>query len=1224
MDTSAITQLLLIDSIVADAQLFYDSANSSTFPIIYSYSSTIEQFTTLLNSKFSKLERISFAFHDSASGKLFLKNQLLFTDSDLLANATAFSPITQLLIDTIRKFNVAHVDFLACDSLTHPNWVQFYNLLNTQTGVIVGASNDRTGNLAYGGDWIMENTNENVLNTYFNSNILNYTSTLANTISASGTIQIQQSGANIQYSVNAGSTWANVVWPASIINSSADPSNNRLTVLFTTDLTISSTSNYFITGSQGITYDGNNKTVMVVAVNSFLGLIQNGANWGTIVAYKNTTVQNIITKNNGSVNTLAGNYAYICQLFFGYGVTNTLVNNCTNYGYISDVAAGICGAVFGVAGTAVISNCTNYGFISNNNTGAGICGRQSGGISLIITNCTNYGQIGTSTSQPYGGGGICDQQMMVYSSSGTTTITNCTNYGDIYNCGGGICGGFTNMSTNITNCTNYGNIIGNTAGGICGQGTGGNNYNTNPYIRITNCINVGTIVSQYSGGICGSQCNGSVIITNCINNGNITGANSGGICGDTNRAAITGCYSSGNITSVTSGGICGSSAGGTITNCVVSYTTNLGFPYYNTASPYVTLTNSYSSSIAAWSDISANAVLVGYTAGVGSPGATWSSISANTPYVLTNYQPVAIKPTITTMTTIPTKYCGGTAFSITDPSSNSTGTFSYYSSNDSMATVSGNTITIVGVGTVTIMAIQAATASYNIGWTSTSFTVLQGTPTLTWTIPSVILGTAPFTVPPPTSNSTGAFTYSGTNTYNANVASLSGSTITVVGIGTSGIRATQAATTNFSAGTLVTSVTVTKGPQTITFTQSLAKVITDASFALTATSSSGLSLTYSSSNTSVATISGSTVTIIGLGDSVITASQAGNQSYDATSILKTLTVSKGSQTITFSQSLAKVITDASFALTATSNSGLSLTYTSSNPSVATISGSTVTIIGLGDSVITVSQAGNQSYDAATVSQTLTVTKVVQTISFTPFLATAYTTPPFLVSASIDSGLPISYTSSVPTVATISGSTITLTGRGSTVITATQTGNDIFAAAPPVSETLISNVCFLKGTLITTNQGDIPIEQLDPAIHTIRNKKIVLITKTITPDKYMICFEKHALGNNVPSQKTVISKNHQIFYKGQLIKAREFVGMIDNVDKVHKVKYEGDILYNVLLTDYNKMMVNNMICETLHPDNDVAKLNLMLINFTTEKQSQIIKMFNNAFTKCYNKSVVKKA
>jgi hypothetical protein len=170
--------------------------------------------------------------------------------------------------------------------------------------------------------------------------------------------------------------------------------------------------------------------------------------------------------------------------------------------------------------------------------------------------------------------------------------------------------------------------------------------------------------------------------------------------------------------------------------------------------------------------------------------------------------------------------------------------------------------------------------------------------------------------------------------------------------------------------------------------------------------------------------------------------------------------------------------------------------------------------------------------------------------------------------------------------------------------------------------LISNICFIAGTPVTTDQGNLPIEKINPLIHTIRNKKIVAITKTVTQDKYLVCFEKDSLGKNIPSQKTIISKNHKLFYNGKMRNAREFLKNFDNVENVvTKVKYTGSALYNVLLEEHDKMMVNNLICETLDPENGVAKVYMALQKLDTaeEKQSLIKKINahvikNNVFNK----------
>ena len=74
VSTSNVKNLLLIDSIVAESQLFYDSSNQDTFSVIYSNNSNRANFMKLLQEKFANgLERIAFVFHDNIKdGKKFL------------------------------------------------------------------------------------------------------------------------------------------------------------------------------------------------------------------------------------------------------------------------------------------------------------------------------------------------------------------------------------------------------------------------------------------------------------------------------------------------------------------------------------------------------------------------------------------------------------------------------------------------------------------------------------------------------------------------------------------------------------------------------------------------------------------------------------------------------------------------------------------------------------------------------------------------------------------------------------------------------------------------------------------------------------------------------------------------------------------------------------------------------------------------------------------------
>ena len=155
---------------------------------------------------------------------------------------------------------------------------------------------------------------------------------------------------------------------------------------------------------------------------------------------------------------------------------------------------------------------------------------------------------------------------------------------------------------------------------------------------------------------------------------------------------------------------------------------------------------------------------------------------------------------------------------------------------------------------------------------------------------------------------------------------------------------------------------------------------------------------------------------------------------------------------------------------------------------------------------------------------------------------------------------------------------------------------------------ISNICFSAGTLITTDQGEISIEKIIPFENTIHNKKIKAITKTVSQDTYLVCFDKNALGKNYPNKKTILSKNHKIVYKGTMIEAYKFLG----IEKVQKVDYNQEILYNVLMEQYETINVHNIMCETLHPNNIIAKL--YNSNYGEDYKNKIICIMNESINK----------
>ena len=404
------------------------------------------------------------------------------------------------------------------------------------------------------------------------------------------------------------------------------------------------------------------------------------------------------------------------------------------------------------------------------------------------------------------------------------------------------------------------------------------------------------------------------------------------------------------------------------------------------------------------------------------------------------------------------KTYGDAAFDLTATGGASGHAVTFTSSDETVASVSGSTVTIVGAGTVTITASQAGNDNYSAALdVQQTLTIEKASQAITFeALTDKTFGDAPFDLTATGGSSGHAVTFTSSD---ETVASVSGSTVTIEGAGTATITASQAGNDNYSAALDVSqSLTIEKASQAITFEALTDKTYGDAAFDLTATGgSSGHAVTFTSSDETVASVSGSTVTIVGAGTATITASQAGNDNYSAAlDVQQTLTIEKASQAITFAALADKTYGDADFDLTATGGaSGHEVTFTSSDETVASISGSTVTIVGAGTATITASQAGNDNYSAALdVQQTLTIEKASQAITFAALADKTYGDADFdLTATGGASGHEVTFTSSDETVASVSGSTVTIVGAGTATITASQAGNDNYSAVD-VSQSLM--------------------------------------------------------------------------------------------------------------------------------------------------------------------------
>jgi uncharacterized protein (TIGR03437 family) len=384
---------------------------------------------------------------------------------------------------------------------------------------------------------------------------------------------------------------------------------------------------------------------------------------------------------------------------------------------------------------------------------------------------------------------------------------------------------------------------------------------------------------------------------------------------------------------------------------------------------------------------------------------------------------------------------------------------SFVSLTSAVCTVSGSTVTLVAAGTCTIQATQPG----NTNWAAATPVNRSFQVTAAQTAQSIVFATIadqPFGTPPFTLDARASsllpvsFTSQTTS-----VCTVSGSTVTLVAVGTCTIQATQPGNATYAAATpVIRNFQVTKASQTITFNQPASTGVGLPPTVLTATASSGLPVSFNSQTSSFCTVSGNLATPVSAGDCIVQATQAGNANWAAaTPVNQAFLVLRG-QTITFPALADQVLGTAPFVVGATATSGLPVSFNSQTPLVCTVSGSTVTLVAVGTCGIQATQAGDHAYGAATpVTQSFQVTQpgrpvlTAQTIAFNSLADQVLGTAPFVVNATASSGLPVSFAATTPAICTVSISTVTLVAVGTCGIQATQAGNTTYAAATPVTE-----------------------------------------------------------------------------------------------------------------------------------------------------------------------------
>jgi hypothetical protein len=263
---------------------------------------------------------------------------------------------------------------------------------------------------------------------------------------AANTLYLREAGGQLQYSTDSTSWNIVAAWPVGIVNTNTD---TPLTVLLTTDITLTDAAQYFIIGSANISFEGQTSAlggspkVTVSSVGGYPGLVQNGSALTT--GWNYVRITNIFV--DGTTSTLAGGGGWIGQAYFSNGATGNVVTRSASNGPIESDGGGIVGEH--VSGLQIAKS---FSLGSIGMSAGGIVGANASQVS--VTDSFSAGAMDSFA------GGIFGQ------SASDSTATRVYSMGIIGTSAGGIVGASATACT-VTNSYSTG-IIDVDGGGIFG------------------------------------------------------------------------------------------------------------------------------------------------------------------------------------------------------------------------------------------------------------------------------------------------------------------------------------------------------------------------------------------------------------------------------------------------------------------------------------------------------------------------------------------------------------------------------------------------------------------------------------------------------------------------------------------------------------------------------------------------------------------------------------
>lgn len=441
----------------------------------------------------------------------------------------------------------------------------------------------------------------------------------------------------------------------------------------------------------------------------------------------------------------------------------------------------------------------------------------------------------------------------------------------------------------------------------------------------------------------------------------------------------------------------------------------------------------------------------------------------------------------------------GVGLTLTSSGGSGTGAISYSVVSGSCS-VSGTTLTASSAGSSCVVkATKASDTNYNeISSSNTTVTFAKGSQApLTISSVSAVFGIA-LNLATSGGSGTGAVTYS----VSSGSCSVLGSILTVGDAGsTCEVIATKAGDDDYNpVSSAATSISTAKATQAV-----LTVTSTNATYgrplALTSSGGSGNGAVTFAVVSGTCSISGSSLTPGNAGSScVVKATKGTDTNYnERSSANTTITIAKANQTGLNVTSSSSFTTGSTLALTASGGQSTGALSWSLQSGSCSLTGSNLTAPRGGITcIVEVTRAGDSNYFADSITDTITVTKISQVLTFrstppsNPVVGGTYTVN---VDSDVSLAPSIVIANSSSAVCSISAGVVTFNAVGTCLISASQAGSDVYAPAA-ASQSVSVGAAPVTTTTIAASGAQVP-STTAPAVTTTLPQSAVAAVSTAT-------------------------------------------------------------------------------------------------------------------------------